>query len=80
MGPVAESVRKRIGFLLRKLGLGQVTAFRFWLRYLRDRRSWIKKGGKVHRRYRILADYSDSAGVASGHYFHQDLLVAGFVM
>ena len=29
--------------------------------------------------YPILSDRYDSAGVATGHYFHQDLLVAKFI-
>lgn len=29
--------------------------------------------------YPIVSDYEDAAGEASGHYFHQDLLVANFV-
>lgn len=28
------------------------------------------------RKHKVLIDYNDSAGVASGHYFHQDLYVA----
>lgn len=29
--------------------------------------------------FMVLSDYSDDAGTAKGHYFHQDLLVAGFI-
>lgn len=36
-------------------------------------------GGVVTTKYPILADYYAQAGSASGHYFHQDLLVASFV-
>jgi hypothetical protein len=36
-------------------------------------------GGKVTRKYMILKDYNEQAGSASGHYFHQDLLVASFI-
>lgn len=33
----------------------------------------------ITRDYAILSDYDDKAGSAGGHYFHQDLLVAGFI-
>lgn len=36
-------------------------------------------GGRVTHRFKILNDYEAQAGTASGHYFHQDLLVASFV-
>jgi len=48
-------------------------------RYKRDRSEWLKRGGQITHTYPILSDYSDSAGSASGHYFHQDLLVASFI-
>lgn len=48
-------------------------------RYLRQKKEWLEKGGKITRRYRILTDYADTAGAAKGHYYHQDLLVAGFI-
>jgi hypothetical protein len=35
--------------------------------------------GKITSMYPILSDYTDVAGTAKGHYFHQDLLVAQFV-
>ena len=52
---------------------------RFYLRFKRDRREWKKQGGKVTKNFMVLGDYSDSAGTAKGHYFHQDLLVAEFI-
>ncbi|MGP4804825.1 DUF268 domain-containing protein [Agrobacterium cavarae] len=48
-------------------------------RFYREKRRWIDMGGTVTGEFRILADYEDGAGVASGHYFHQDLLVAQYV-
>lgn len=47
--------------------------------YRRDRKEWLKKGGEITRAFPILTDYQDSAGRASGHYFHQDLLVASLI-
>lgn len=52
---------------------------RHYPKYLKQKREWKAKGGKITHRYMILDDYSDTAGRASGHYFHQDLLVARFV-
>ena len=40
---------------------------------------WIKQGGDITRLHPILEEYSDEAGETSGHYFHQDLLVASFI-
>lgn len=48
-------------------------------RFLRQKREWKEKGGSITRTYRILDDYTDSAGNARGHYFHQDLLVARLI-
>jgi hypothetical protein len=45
-------------------------------RYLDDRAAFIAAGGKVDRRFPVLDDYDAQAGSATGHYFHQDLLVA----
>lgn len=50
-----------------------------WPRFLRQRQEWRQKGGEITRNYRILTDYADTAGAARGHYYHQDLLVAGFI-
>jgi hypothetical protein len=36
-------------------------------------------GGTVSHKYMILNDYKDKAGILSGHYFHQDLLVAKYI-
>jgi hypothetical protein len=48
-------------------------------RYWRDRSAFIKAGGDISHYYPILGDFRSEAGKASGHYFHQDLLVAGFI-
>lgn len=48
-------------------------------RYLRDRCIWTKSGGKIDHTVMMLNDYSDAAGTTKGHYFHQDLLVAGLI-
>ena len=38
-----------------------------------------KAGGVVTHRYPIYTDFKEQAGTATGHYFHQDLLVATFI-
>ncbi|MBX2886102.1 MAG: DUF268 domain-containing protein [Granulosicoccus sp.] len=48
-------------------------------RYWRQRKEWLQKGGVIDKRYRILTDYTDTAGAARGHYYHQDLLVANLI-
>lgn len=54
-------------------------SLRYAARYLRDKQEFVRKGGRISHGFAILSDYSDQAGVAKGHYFHQDLLVACFV-
>ena len=56
-----------------------ISSLRFYPRYRKERRAWIKKGGKITENYMILSDYADSAGTAKGHYFHQDLLVSQLI-
>jgi len=56
-----------------------LVSLRHYLRYRRDRSEWLSRGGKITHSYPVLSDYGDSAGSASGHYFHQDLLVASFI-
>ena len=36
-------------------------------------------GFKIAKFFPILGDKQDSGGLISGHYFHQDLLVANFI-
>ena len=45
-------------------------------RYFVDRSAFKKAGGQITVDFPILYDFTDAAGTASGHYFHQDLLVA----
>lgn len=48
-------------------------------RYTRERRRFLAAGGKIDAVLPIIADYDDHAGTATGHYFHQDLLVARYI-
>ncbi len=68
-------------FLARFLGLFGVNPLSLISIYLFPRyvSDFIKFNSRSKQRlgfYPILSDYKDSAGVMSGHYFHQDLYVA----
>ena len=52
---------------------------RYYPKYLSQKFEFKKLGGDITHNYMILDDYKASAGSASGHYFHQDLLVASFI-
>jgi len=52
---------------------------RYYSKFLKDKSAFTAAGGKIARLYPILDDYWKQAGSASGHYFHQDLLVATFI-
>ncbi|HEX7387972.1 MAG TPA: DUF268 domain-containing protein [Castellaniella sp.] len=54
-------------------------ALKYYPRYRRERNRFIAAGGAITHSYPILTDYTEQAGTASGHYFHQDLLVASFI-
>lgn len=56
--------------------LPNLTGLKYFPRYISDALKWYLLGGKIDNFFPNLADYSDKAGVAKGHYFHQDLLVA----
>jgi hypothetical protein len=49
------------------------------VRYIKDYFNFKKIGGYVSKIYPIYNDYEDQAGSATGHYFHQDLLVANYI-
>jgi hypothetical protein len=51
-------------------------SLKYKIRYLKDYLSFKKAGGVIDKKYPIYSDYKEQAGAASGHYFHQDLLVA----
>ena len=48
-------------------------------RFVREYRAFRRAGGVVKSFFPIFGDYDEQAGQMSGHYFHQDLLVAKFV-
>ena len=57
----------------------RILSLRHYPKYRNQYNQFKKKGGVVTNIYPIFTDYDDQAGVASGHYFHQDLLVASFI-
>lgn len=57
----------------------QLRPYRHVLKYVSQYRAFKKLGGSITHNYPILRDYDAQAGLASGHYFHQDLLVASFI-
>lgn len=63
-----------LGFQTRK-----IRALLLFPRYLRESRQFRARGGEITHFLPVLEDYVDQAGEASGHYFHQDLLVASMV-
>jgi len=46
------------------------------IKFLKDKKNFIVQGGSITHSFPILNEYRDQSGTASGHYFHQDLLVA----
>jgi hypothetical protein len=57
----------------------RIGALRNYPNYRAQYRQFRQLGGTITHRYPILTDYDAAAGSASGHYFHQDLLVASFI-
>jgi Caenorhabditis protein of unknown function, DUF268 len=81
---IRQSVKKIIKpFVVPVLFIGidprRLISLKNLLRYLSEYLRFQKLGGKITHRFPILFEYADQAGSASGHYFHQDLLVASFI-
>lgn len=73
-GISGRATLKYLGINLRKLsGLRNLPLFFAHLK------SWREGGGQVNRLFPILNDFQAPAGASSGHYFHQDLLVAQMI-
>src|SRR5262249_24144693 len=75
---VLRTVYRNIGAPLLAVGTDP-RKVRYLPKYLSDRATFIKAGGVITHNHVILDDYGQQAGTASGHYFHQDLLVANLV-
>lgn len=63
-----------IGFDLRHLA-----SLRRFPRYVSQYKEFQRLGGTITHTYSVLSDYDEQAGSGSGHYFHQDLLIASFI-
>ena len=48
-------------------------------KFQQDKKKFIDLGGKIDETRLALLDFNSEAGVAKGHYFNQDLLVANFI-
>lgn len=57
----------------------QLRPYRHIPKYVSQYRLFQELGGSITYNYPVLRDYDAQAGTASGHYFHQDLLVASFI-
>lgn len=57
----------------------RIYSLRHYTRYRAQSNEFEKLGGVITHRHAVLIDYDDQAGSATGHYFHQDLLVASFI-
>jgi hypothetical protein len=81
MKNLVKLIKKFIINFLQQLGFNpkQLMSLKHYLRFRRERKDWIKKGGQIAHNHMILTDYEEKAGNAKGHYFHQDLLVANFI-
>jgi hypothetical protein len=81
MRSAIKSLFRPFALLLRRLGFdpGVILSFKHYPLYKKQKKEWLKSGGKITHTYMLLSDYSDKAGSAKGHYFHQDLLVANFI-
>jgi hypothetical protein len=81
MNPKLKRILKPFAILLLNLGFDsrKLSSYKYLPRYRKDKKNWLKQGGKITSNYMLLFDYSDNAGNDKGHYFHQDLLVAKLI-
>jgi SAM-dependent methyltransferase len=72
---------KPIALFLFNIGVDprRIVSLRHLPRYISQSNEFKKLGGGISHKFAILADYDEKAGSATGHYFHQDLLVASFI-
>ena len=79
-----SKIKKILKFLLRlkisfNINQSILNSLRNLPRYISTRKSWILQNGKIDKEFLMLHDFNDESGICSGDYFHQDLLVAGFI-
>ena len=66
-------------FLHNGIDFSRIFSLRNYPKYRTQQKEFQKLGGLITHKNAIFIDYDDQAGSASGHYFHQDLLVASFI-
>ena len=69
-------INKRTLFSLSGINIKILFALRYFPKFVKHVIEWRIKGGSINTYFPQLSDYSDTAGTARGHYFHQDLIVA----
>lgn len=57
----------------------RMASLKYLPKYISQYSRFQKLGGVITDSYPMFSDYADQAGSVSGHYFHQDLLVASFI-
>lgn len=65
---------KNLGFKPKK-----IKSLKNFNRFRKEKKLWLKKGGRITQENIVLFDYESVAGNNKGHYFHQDLLVAKLI-
>ncbi len=70
----------KIAFNFFGLDLRKIIALRNIPKFIKSYIEWKQKKATITSFFPILTDLDDFAGVTSGHYFHQDLLVAQLVL
>ncbi len=73
-----QKIRHRFKLLKTFLRAGLVNIEDVY-KYFSDIHKFRKAGGVVTHIFPIMNEYKDQAGTATGHYFHQDLLVASLI-
>jgi hypothetical protein len=68
-----------IGFNPRHIFSSVAYFLRHYPKYQTQYKEFQRLGGVITDKYAIFSDYDKQAGSASGHYFHQDLLVASYI-
>lgn len=76
-----KEVIRGFGFAFMGVGIDprKLRAIRYIPKYFADRAAFSRAGGVVTNTYPVFDDFTQQAGSARGHYFHQDLLVATFI-
>lgn len=72
---------KNLYLSLKNIGIDLNALFSliYYTKYLKDKKLWLSKNGKIDKNYIILSDYKSLAGTTKSHYFHQDLLVSSYI-